>query len=33
MVNPLEQEIGHYNAWKEDLVAAIDEYRDRKSVV
>ena len=28
MVNPLEQEIGHYNAWKEDLVAAIDEYRE-----
>lgn len=28
MVSPLELEIGRYNAWKQDLVDAVDEYRD-----
>lgn len=28
MVNPLELEIGRYNAWKEDLIAAVGEYRE-----
>jgi hypothetical protein len=28
MGNPLEFEISRYNTWKEDLVAAVSEYRD-----
>ncbi|MBA2690633.1 MAG: hypothetical protein H0U63_07510, partial [Burkholderiales bacterium] len=28
MSNPLELEIGRYNAWKEDLIAAVGEYRE-----
>jgi len=28
MVNPLESEIARYNAWKQDLVTAVNEYRE-----